>query len=141
MIPLIVVEGAAAQWRQVIGDLSARGWEIVAGDAISAAPGTVIAASIATPADAHAAVIAAADGCGVVLHGAADREVLDRMCDDLRHLGSLDHRPDPHAVLLDDEQRAVLDALLTGASLAEAAAALHLSGRTLDRRLATLRAA
>ena len=63
--------------------------------------------------------------------------------DDLRRIGPVDQvllGPDPLAAL-DDDQRALLEALATGSSIGEAAAALHLSTRTAERRLATARKA
>ena len=54
------------------------------------------------------------------------------MCDDLRRIGRVDHRVDPppgsRADALSPEQRRVVELLLGGATVAQAAVALHLSG-------------
>ena len=91
---------------------------------------------------ASAAVLAALSGAGLIVRAAAPRDVVDRLCDDLRRLGLLDHRVDVDgAASLGPEERAVIELLLSGASLAEAARALHCSRRTADRRLAGARQA
>lgn len=96
--------------------------------------------------DAVEAVLAAvdgADGGDLVIDATASRDVIDRLCDDLRRLGTVDHRvePMPAVPALSADERALLAALLGGASLGEAASALHLSRRTADRRLAAARRA
>ncbi len=91
--------------------------------------------------EAAEALLAAVGGAGVVVHALADREVIDRLVDDLRRLGPVDHRtgePAPGPGLTADERR-LLDALAQGRTLGEAAAELHLSRRTADRRLASAR--
>jgi DNA-binding CsgD family transcriptional regulator len=97
---------------------------------------------IETVEDAGRAVLAAVRGARVVVDAAAPRDVIDQLCDDLRRLGELDHRigpaPDP---ALSAQERALLAQLLAGATLGQAARALHLSRRTADRRLASARAA
>ena len=75
------------------------------------------------------------------MHALAEREVVDRLVDDLRRLGPADHRtgePDMGPGLTVDERR-LLDRLSDGKTLGEAAAELHLSRRTADRRLAAAR--
>jgi DNA-binding CsgD family transcriptional regulator len=91
-----------------------------------------------------AAVLAAVRGADLVVTATAKRDVIDQLCDDLRRLGTVEHRVEAAvrpAVTLSADERALLAALLGGASLGEAAAALHLSRRTADRRLATARRA
>lgn len=89
---------------------------------------------------AAAAVLAAVAGADLVVHAVAPREVIDRLCDDLRRLGELDHRVGAgERPTLREEERALLAQLLAGRSLGEAARALHLSRRTADRRLAAAR--
>jgi len=141
MIPLVVVEGAVAQWRQIVDDVVARGWQRVPAWPKAARPGAglIVAGRIETEADACSAVLAVTNGYGVIVHGVAERTVLDVLCDDLRHLGRLEHRLRPQLALVTDEDRELLDALLDGATLGEAALRLHLSRRTVDRRLAGLR--
>jgi DNA-binding NarL/FixJ family response regulator len=92
--------------------------------------------------EAAEALLAAVGGAGVIAHALAEREVIDRLVDDLRRLGPVEHRtgePTPGAGLTADERR-LLDALAQGKTLGAAATALHLSRRTADRRLASARA-
>ena len=95
--------------------------------------------------DAVDAVLAAVRGADLVITATAKRDVIDQLCDDLRRLGTVEHRVEPRAEspapALSPDERALLSALLGGASLGEAAAALHLSRRTADRRLAAARRA
>ncbi|MBE7188453.1 hypothetical protein [Jatrophihabitans endophyticus] len=93
--------------------------------------------------DAARAVLAAVAGADLVIDaGSADRDVIDRLCDDLRRLGVLDHRVEPPpAIPLDDVQQDLLGLLMAGATLGQAARVLHLSRRTADRRLAASRQA
>jgi DNA-binding CsgD family transcriptional regulator len=92
--------------------------------------------------DAGRAVLAALRGVHLVIDAAAPREVIDQLCDDLRRIGDVDHRIGPSSrPVLSAEQRALLGQLLGGATLGQAARALHLSRRTADRRLAATRAA
>jgi DNA-binding CsgD family transcriptional regulator len=88
------------------------------------------------------AVLAAIRGTPVVVLADAPREVIDRLCDDLRRIGEVDHLIAPPAEpVLSVTERELLGALLAGCSLGEAAQALHLSRRTADRRLAAARRA
>jgi DNA-binding CsgD family transcriptional regulator len=98
---------------------------------------------VETAVDAAGAVLAAVAGAGLVVDAAGERDVIDRLCDDLRRLGTLEHQIGAPATLspLNGEQRALLAELLSGRSLGEAARVLHISRRTADRRLASARAA
>ncbi|MDT4942095.1 MAG: hypothetical protein QOJ34_2184, partial [Pseudonocardiales bacterium] len=87
------------------------------------------------------AVLAAVAGARLVVEAHAPRDVVDRLCDDLRRLGELDHRVGADRPVLSAEERALIAELLAGAALGEAARTLHLSRRTADRRLASARAA
>jgi DNA-binding NarL/FixJ family response regulator len=93
---------------------------------------------VATGDDAEAALLAALAGNGVVAFATASREVIDRLVDDLRRLGPVDHRVGPAVAppALSVDARAILGLLAEGHSLGEAAAILGLSRRTADRRLA-----
>ncbi len=90
--------------------------------------------------DARKVVLAALAGADLVVDCRADRAVTDTMCDDLHRLGRLDHRvAAANAPSLDDDQRALLTAIADGGSLGSAAAELHLSRRSADRRVAAAR--
>jgi DNA-binding NarL/FixJ family response regulator len=113
-------------------------------EAVAREAGDVVVLSVADREAAVAAVLAAVRGADLVVTATAKRDVIDQLCDDLRRLGTVEHRVEPAvrpAVTLSADERALLAALLGGASLGEAAAALHLSRRTADRRLATARRA
>jgi DNA-binding NarL/FixJ family response regulator len=92
-------------------------------------------------ADAAAAVLAALNGAQLIVEAHASRDVIDRLCDDLRRMGTLEHRVGPATVLprLSGEQLQLLRCLLAGSSLGQAAAELHISRRTADRRIADIR--
>jgi hypothetical protein len=95
----------------------------------------------------HLAVLAAARGAGVVAicdpHGEAGRALLA----DLNRLGPVHRDPDPArspratdpAARLIPEQRALLERLANGETIAAAAAAEYLSLRTANRRIARAR--
>src|SRR5207247_7246467 len=98
----------------------------------------VCAGRVQTAEDAAAALLAALDGAGLIVDARAERAVVDRLCDDLRRLGPVDHRPGdaPRRARLTPQQRTLLDLMIDGASLGEAARSLGLSRRSADRRLA-----
>jgi DNA-binding NarL/FixJ family response regulator len=124
----VVLEGADAAAAQAVA--AEHGWPVV----------TVTDASSAAQ-----AVLAVLRGADVVVVAAAERDVIDQLCDDLRRLGELDHRVGdgarPSAPALSGDERELLAQLMGGASLGEAARRLHLSRRTADRRLAAARQA
>ena len=126
----------------VADELAADGAEIVRGWR-KPIPGVqlVCVGTVRSPADAAAAVMCAVGGARLVVAADADRDVIDSLCDDLRHLGQLDHRLGEEAGLdLPDEHRQLLALLLGGSTLGQAAQTLHISRRTADRRLAAARA-
>jgi DNA-binding CsgD family transcriptional regulator len=139
--PLIVVEGGDAPLADALADLGARGLRLVDGWSGPAA-GVVWEGVVADAADAASAVLAAVAGAGVVVDGRGSREILDRLCDDLRRLGPLDHRTadEPRAPRLTREQAELVALLAAGHTLGESARRLNLSRRTADRRLAETRA-
>lgn len=138
----MVIEGCSPIARQqALAAAVATGWQVVDGWS-GAGPGIVCTGVIEDDNDAERAVMAAVAGAGLVVEATASRELRDRLCDDLRRLGPVDHRVgDPAAPALGDEERALLGLLLRGASLGDAARTLHLSRRTADRRLAAARRA
>jgi len=124
--PLVVVEGSdrafAQACREAVGD-------------------GVRFHQVRDEGEAAEALLAAVGGSGLVVHAMADRDVIDRLVDDLRRLCPVDHRtgePEPGPGLTADERR-LLEALANGGTLGEAATELHLSRRTADRRLASAR--
>ena len=139
-LPLIVVEGGSpAAVNSARADVIAAGWPVVESLAM-ADRGVVCVTAVSNADEAGRAVLAAIGGAGLIVDISLDRDFVDSLCDDLRRLGSVDHRIDyATPVDLDGEQRALLSLLLGGASLARAASALHLSRRTADRRLAAAR--
>jgi DNA-binding NarL/FixJ family response regulator len=140
MARFVVLEKAGADTARDVavglGGPMVHGWD---GPAPPAAVrvGTVVDADTAAQ-----AVLAAVRGCDLVVIGAAEREVIDQLCDDLRRLGQLEHRVEPAGTpRLGAAERALLAHLVRGATLGEAAKALHVSRRTADRRLAAARRA
>jgi DNA-binding NarL/FixJ family response regulator len=87
------------------------------------------------------AVLAAARGAGIVAICDAESALGRALVDDLGRLGPVRHGADPGAAAdLVPEQRALLDRLAAGDTIAAAAAAEFLSLRTANRRIAEARA-
>lgn len=138
-IPLIVVEGPEAAFAFAIEEVGASGWTVTSGFQGAPRPGRSVRSGVVDDlASAEAALLAALAGEGLVVAATADREVVDRLVDDLRRLGRVDHRIGaPEEVpIVSPEARAILGLLAEGHSLGEAAAILGLARRTADRRLA-----
>lgn len=141
--PLIVVEGPDAAVADALAEVRAAGWTVVSGWWLPSGDDRVVCTgTVASAEDAAAALLAVVAGAGLVAAGRAERDVVDRLCDDLRRLGRLDHRTasTPRAPRLTSEEQALVDLLLRGKTLGEAARALLLSRRTADRRMASVRA-
>jgi len=142
MRPLIVVEGSDRAVREALEQVRWAGWTVVESWEPPAGAGPVVCAGVVASAeDAAEALLAAVAGAGLVVSAGADREVVDRLCEDLRRLGRLDHRvgePGGSPGLTLDERR-LADLLLEGVTLGEAARRLNLSRRTADRRLSSVR--
>jgi len=140
-LPFVVVEAGPDVLADARADLCAVGWQVV--DRLEDGPrvgGLVLALPVADEDAAAVALFTAIEGVGLLVDAAgADRRVVDRLCDDLRRLGHLDHRVSAHGPLLTAEERAVMDLLADGSTLGAAAEALHLSRRSADRRLAAAR--
>lgn len=137
--PLVVVEASERALAQCVRELERHGHEVVAGWRQD--PGVVCVGEVAGAADAAEALLAAVAGAGLVIHARSGRTVTDRLVDDLRRFGPVDHRtadPETGTELTADE-RGLLDGLAAGKTLGQAAAELHLSRRTADRRLASAR--
>lgn len=139
MPPLVVVEASAQAFAHALREVEAAGWQIVHG--WRAARGAVCAGAVRHPRDAAEAVLAAVAGAGVVAHAETDRELVDRLVDDLRRFGPVDHRTaePPQVPLLTRDEQELLGLLMDGMTLGAAARQLHLSRRTADRRLASAR--
>lgn len=137
--PLVVVEASDAAFSHALRDVERGGARVV--QVWRNDDSVVCAGAIRDAADAAEALLAAVAGAGLVVHALADRDVVDRLVDDLRRFGPVDHRtaePESGPRLTTDE-RLLLDLLADGKTLGAAAAGLHLSRRTADRRLASAR--
>ena len=137
--PLIVIEASEVALAHCVHELERQGLRPVHGWRQDAS--VVCIGEVADAADAAEALLAVVAGSGLVVHARADRTVIDRLVDDLRRFGPVDHRttePEPSPALTPDERR-LLDRLAGGQTLGQAAADLNLSRRTADRRLASAR--
>lgn len=140
MRPLIVVEASPAAVAHARHELKRKGWRVI--EKWRGNPDVVCAGVVASETDAAGALLAAIAGAGLLVEGRADRDVLDRLVEDLRRLGEVDHRtrePQPEPALT-HEERELVALLGEGVTVGDAARRLHLSRRTADRRLATARA-
>jgi DNA-binding NarL/FixJ family response regulator len=97
---------------------------------------------VTDPDTLHLAVLAAARGAGIVAVTDPTTAIGRALIDDLSRLGDVTRGtdPTPPAADLADEQRALLDRLAAGDTIAAAAAAEFLSLRTANRRIAEARA-
>lgn len=140
MKPLVVVEGSAATLARVRRRLEREGHRLV--DGWRRNDRVVCAGSVAADADAAEAVLSALAGAGVLVHATGERALTDRLLDDLRRLGPVEHvtSDEEPPRRLTREELLLLGQLAQGRSLGDAASALHLSRRTADRRLAAARA-
>lgn len=145
MAPLVVLEGPEEALGPAVEELRRQGWDVRWGFALGEAEWDVArrralcAGVLREPADAAAALIAAARGAGLAVVLAAEPAVADRFLEDLRHLGPVDFGPAEAAQALGPEQAQLLGLLAEGLSLAEAAGRLYVSLRTAERRLAAAR--
>ena len=140
MKPLVVVEGSDATYGQAVSEFRSAGWLLLS-EWSAARPDAICIGSVASAEDAAAALLAAVGGAGVLIHAVAERDVIDRLCDDLRRLGHLEHRLGVRTTsfrLTRDEQ-ALVEILLAGESLGAAARRMNIARRTADRRLASVR--
>lgn len=98
---------------------------------------------VASDADAVLALRAAVAGASLVIVARATRETIDRLVDDLRRLGPVEHvtADVPAPPTVDVQQRRLLRMLAEGWTLGEAATELGLARRTADRRLDAARRA
>lgn len=146
----LVVTGDAGRAASVAQELRAVDWQILHGWRPPLVLGWSLAheriaclGEIRERADAADAVVMAARGAGVIALVRCDSSTLALLVDDLRQLDEpeLDTslaggEPLPH---LDADQLGILRMIAAGATVTEAAEALHLSRRTAARRLADAR--
>jgi DNA-binding NarL/FixJ family response regulator len=138
--PFVVIEhanpAADAHLRHALDAARAGGWQPVAGWLAPRGP-VACHGVIASDVDAVLALRAAVDGAGIVIVAKASRETIDRLVDDLRRLGPVEHvtADVPVPLGVDEDQRRLLRLLADGWTLGEAAGELGLSRRTADRRL------
>lgn len=144
------VVASAQQATVVLRRLADAGWSVRAGFALPAGgePGdarVVLHGPVTDQEQAQAVVLAAARGAAVVAVADVAGPVGRALVADLGRLGPLgavpppDQGADPLAELV-PEQRALLDRLAAGETIAAAAAAEFLSLRTANRRIAQARA-
>jgi DNA-binding CsgD family transcriptional regulator len=139
MAPIVVVEGSELDLRIAAQEIMSAGLRLEPGFEPPHSDGRAVrTGTVRTPSEAAAALVAVLAGQGLLVRAAAPRDVIDRLIDDLRHLGPVDHRVGRthQAPSVDPETRAILGLLAEGHSLGEAAALLGISRRTADRRLA-----
>ncbi len=145
--PVIVLEGPPGCARGDVAALQARGITVVDGFRIPPRPAGAVCVGVVDGAESAArALLAVLGGAGVIVEARADRATVDRLVDDLRRRGPVDHRvvasPDAAAgPEISVEARAILSLLAMGVSLGAAAHMLGLARRTADRRLAEARRA
>ena len=135
-----MIEGSPSAFAAALGDARHSGHELI--ESFDGRDGVVCCGEVTDPDAASTAVLAAVAGAGLIVRVTASSDVADRLLDDLRRLGPVDHRfGEPTRARLTAEQRALLDLLADGATLGAAAGKLSLSRRTADRRLAGARLA
>jgi DNA-binding CsgD family transcriptional regulator len=143
--PVIVVEGPVGCSREDVEVQRARGLLVIDGFRVPARPAGAVCVGVVDGAESAAkALLAVLGGAGIVVEARGDRATIDRLVDDLRRRGPVDHRvlAGPAALAGPDisvEARAIMSLLAMGVSLGEAAHMLGLSRRTADRRLAEAR--
>ena len=141
MTPLVVIEGSDGAYGQALRRPSLGGWTDL--PELERPPQAPSAAAASTSAeDAAAALLAAVGGAGVLIHARAERDVIDRLCDDLRRLGhsTIGVGVSSASFRLTREEQALVEILLDGESLGAAARRMNIARRTADRRLASVRA-
>ena len=133
----------------VLRRLARDGWTLRAGFALPEGSWDVTAARlvlhgrVADPETLQLAVLAAARGAGIVAVADVATDIGRALVDDLSRLGDVTRGTDTGAPATADlvpEQRALLDRLAGGDTIAAAAAAEFLSLRTANRRIAEARA-
>jgi DNA-binding CsgD family transcriptional regulator len=142
--PITVLEGPVGCSRDLVDELRSGGFVIAEGLHAPTRPArTVCVGVVDDHASAGQALLAVLGGAGLVVEARADRATVDRLVDDLRRLGPVDHRVVESVAAsgpeVSIEARAIIGLLAMGLSLGEAARVLGLARRTADRRLAEAR--
>ena len=140
---------SAADADTVLRRLTRDGWTVREGFALPdpawdlTGARLVLHGRVTDPDTLQLAVLAAARGTGIVAVCDADSQLGRALADDLGRLGGVQHGPGDGGGAVADlvpEQRALLDRLAAGDTIAAAAAAEFLSLRTANRRIAEARA-
>ncbi len=92
-LPVIVFEGPDGCSREDVEMHRARGLAVVDGFRVPARPAGVVCVGVVDGAESAAsALLAVLGGAGIVVEARADRATIDRLVDDLRRHGPVDHR-------------------------------------------------
>jgi DNA-binding NarL/FixJ family response regulator len=145
--PRHIVAGAA-EAEAVVRRLARDGWTVREGFALPDPAWDVTGARlvlhgrVADQDSLQLAVLAAARGAGIVAVCDPESPIGRALADDLARLGPVQHGAEPADAVAElvPEQRALLDRLANGDTIAAAAAAEFLSLRTANRRIAEARA-
>lgn len=149
--PLFVL-GSVDDLATVLRRLKGEGWVIREGFVTPVEPWDlttsrlVVTGTVSCPSLVADVVLAAARGAGVATVVDLDTEAAKLLLTDLSRIGTVTRSPDVQpntgeGLPLTEEQRALLERLADGESIAAAAAAEFLSLRTANRRISAARAA
>ena len=100
---------------------------------------TVLTGSVGDSRSAQEALLAVLRGFGLLVHLTAGRDTGARFLDDLTRLGPVDLRPMAIQLTIDANDLELLRLLVGDATVTEASRQLHVSRRTANRRLESLR--
>ncbi len=138
---LIVVEADEGLFQEALEELERAGWDLRSGwEAPGEMPGSAdrrvaYFGPVESHKDAEAALLTSLHGHSVVAR-VRTTDALATFIDDLRRVGPVDVRgADRLAEPLDTDQRMLLQLLAEGRTMARAAEALHMSLRSVQRRM------
>jgi DNA-binding NarL/FixJ family response regulator len=100
---------------------------------------TLLVGTVTDAESAGAALESAAMGVGLAIHVALAGSARQQFLEDLNRLGVVVQEGTPDPPRPTDEQVALLELLMSGATVTAAAAALHVSRRTTNRMLGEIR--
>ena len=143
--PLVVVDdqfGAEDIIAETRSYLARSGWRVLDAFVGGGDRPVVLAVTVDDDLAAAAALLAALDGHGLLVHATCASDVRHRLLADLGRIGSVTHhvRPVEAATAMAPEALSLLALVARGHSVSEAARGLGISRRTADRRLADARA-